>query len=187
MGTSRRLSRSRQRHKSLFSWEISAMCARSQQGSYHASAAFVVWTIAPNGAYLYLAVSHYYSSPVITLHRLSISASGDTARNKMVTVRRTIFLWTGLLALCTKAQIYNPSDYGCGTSQAIIQCYWDAPALPDNSTNITLGETYTLRWDTLLASTVDYFLQGADPTSLALFVTPSDGSVAGETLISGWL
>ena len=105
----------------------------------------------------------------------------------MITVQRTILLWTGLLALYTKAQIYNPSDYGCGTSQAIIQCYWDAPALPDNSTNITLGETYTLRWDTLLASTVDYFLQGADPTSLALFVTPSDGSVAGETLISGWL
>jgi hypothetical protein len=101
----------------------------------------------------------------------------------MTTISRTVFLWASLLALLafTEAE----SNDAC-VNPGTVQCAWIAPSLPDNSTNITLGETYVLQWDETLQDDVTQYLPGADPNNLALWMTPSD-SGSGQTLVSRWL
>ncbi|RVX73124.1 hypothetical protein B0A52_02251 [Exophiala mesophila] len=52
-----------------------------------------------------------------------------------------------------------------------VQDLWISPAPPDFSTNLTIGEFFTIRWDSSLADSLSIYAPSADPTSVDLWIT----------------
>ena len=55
--------------------------------------------------------------------------------------------------------------------QGTVQDLWISPAPPDFSTNLTIGEFFTIRWDSSLADSLSIYAPSADPTSVDLWIT----------------
>lgn len=90
----------------------------------------------------------------------------------MLRLQCTITLLTALLTSYTAAQ-----------TASTVQGDWIAPALPDTSTTLTLGETYELQWTSHLQTWFSEFAPNASISDVDLWITPSNG-VTGETLIA---
>ncbi|KAK5044877.1 hypothetical protein LTR84_010415 [Exophiala bonariae] len=52
-----------------------------------------------------------------------------------------------------------------------VQDLWISPASPEFSTNLTVGETYELKWDSSLADQFATFAQTVDPSNTDLWIT----------------
>lgn len=90
----------------------------------------------------------------------------------MFRLQRAVIALAGLFIYCTEAQ-----------TATTVQGDWLAPALPDFSTTITLGENYDLQWTDHLQDWFAQYAPSANITNVALWLTPSSGA-DGEILIS---
>lgn len=55
--------------------------------------------------------------------------------------------------------------------QGTVQDLWISPAPPDFATNLTVGEVFTIRWDTSLAGSLSIYAPSADASNVDLWIT----------------
>jgi len=89
----------------------------------------------------------------------------------MLSLQYAFIVLTGLFALSTRAQV--------------VQDDWLAPALPDYSTTITIGETYDIEWTEHLYAWFPYYAPDANVADVDLWITTSN-SAEGQLLIQCW-
>ena len=70
-------------------------------------------------------------------------------------------------------------------AQVTVQDEWLAPALPDFSTTITIGETYDIQWTKELYTAFPQYAPSANVTDVDLWITTSDSDTC-QILIQRW-
>jgi len=100
----------------------------------------------------------------------TVIPDSDLRKPKMRGLLRNFFVFAALSIPSTQAQV--------------VQDDWLAPALPDLSTTITIGETYDIQWTKNLYSWFPQYAPSANITDVDLWITTSE-SADEQILIQG--